>query len=94
MEQWWNEIDRENPKYSDRNLSPCQFYTANFTWTGLRLNPALHASNGLSQGMVVKVEIVLNYIHIFRSYLIDSGLCDLSKNKSVDVQGNKSAFFL
>jgi hypothetical protein len=67
------------------------FFTANFIWTGLRLNPALHAYNGLSQGMVVKVKIFLNYTHIFRPYLADSGLCAFYKNKSVTVKGNNSA---
>jgi hypothetical protein len=25
MEHWWNEIDREKPKYSEKNLFQCQF---------------------------------------------------------------------
>jgi hypothetical protein len=25
MKQLWNEIDRENPKYSEKNLSQCHF---------------------------------------------------------------------
>ena len=30
MKQWWNDIDRENPTYSDRNLSPCHFFHCKF----------------------------------------------------------------
>jgi hypothetical protein len=67
------------------------FATASFTWTGLRSNSALYASNGLSQGKVVKVKIGLIFTHIFRSYLTDSGLCRLYNNKPVKVQGNNSA---
>lgn len=67
------------------------FSTANFTWTGLKLNSALHASNGLSQGKEVKVKISLNYTHIFRSFLADSGLCHLHNSNSVKVQGNNRA---
>jgi hypothetical protein len=25
MEHWWNQIDREKPKYSGKNLSQCHF---------------------------------------------------------------------
>jgi hypothetical protein len=25
MEHWWNEIDREKPKYLEKNLSQCHF---------------------------------------------------------------------
>jgi hypothetical protein len=25
MEHWWNDTDREKPKYSEKNLSQCPF---------------------------------------------------------------------
>jgi len=67
------------------------FSTANFKWTGLRLNSALRASNDLSQGKVVKVKIGLNFTHIFSSFLTNSGLFRLYNNKSVKLKGNNSA---
>jgi hypothetical protein len=54
MEHWWNEIDRENPLYSERNLPQCHLSTTNPTWTDPGSNPGLcgerPATNRLSHG--------------------------------------------
>jgi hypothetical protein len=54
IEHRWNEIDREKPKYSRKNLSQCQFvhHKSHMDWPGIE--PSLRgerpATNRLSHG--------------------------------------------
>jgi len=55
IEHWWNDTDKENRKYSDRNLFQYRtLCTTNPTWNGLGLNPGFcggtAATNSQSQG--------------------------------------------
>jgi hypothetical protein len=55
VEYWWNDTDREKPKYSEKNLSYCHFvsYKYDIPWPGI--GPVLcsdrPAINCLSLGM-------------------------------------------
>jgi hypothetical protein len=50
----WNEIDREKPKYSGKNLSQYHLSTTNPTWIDPESNPGLRderpATNPLNHG--------------------------------------------
>jgi hypothetical protein len=56
VEHWWNEIDREKPKYSGENLSQCHFAHHKSHRTELGSKPGLlgdrPATNRLSHGTV------------------------------------------
>jgi hypothetical protein len=59
-EQRWNDIDRKNPKNSEKNQSKCQFvYHTNPTWTDSGANPGLGgerpATNDLSHGTTIAI---------------------------------------
>jgi hypothetical protein len=38
MERWWNDNDRGNPKWLEKDLSSCYLGNTNPTWTGLKWN--------------------------------------------------------
>jgi len=65
MEDWWNNTDRGNPKYSEKNL-PQSYFTTNFTWTESESKPGLSvekpATNLLSHGRPLRTEIRLNHV--------------------------------
>jgi hypothetical protein len=39
MEHWWNDTDKEKPKYSEKSLSQCQFFNHNSHWDWPRIEP-------------------------------------------------------
>ena len=41
MEYWWNDNDREKPKYSDKNLSECYFvhHKSHMAWPAIEPAP-------------------------------------------------------
>jgi len=41
VEHWWNDTDRGNLKYSEKDLSQCHFVITNLTWTALGSKPSL-----------------------------------------------------
>ena len=65
-EHWWNDTNRGNPKYLDKNLSHFHSEHHNFTRTDLELNPGLGgerpATNRLSNATAERRRINLNYV--------------------------------
>jgi len=41
LEYWWNDTDRGNLKYSEKDLFQCHVVITNLTWTDLRSKPIL-----------------------------------------------------
>jgi hypothetical protein len=54
---WWNDIDRADPKNSEKNLSQCHFVHQNSHMDRPRCKPGLFierpAANCLNHGMVI-----------------------------------------
>jgi hypothetical protein len=46
---WWNDTDRRNPKYSEKNTSPFQLSTIDLTWTGILSNSGLHSEKSATK---------------------------------------------
>jgi hypothetical protein len=66
---WWNDTDREELKFLEKNLFQCHFVPTNITWTGLRLKPGLHgdrpATSSLSHGtacIISNMVIAINHL--------------------------------
>jgi hypothetical protein len=67
MEQWWNDTDRGKVKYSNKNLSQCQFSTLNLTQTELGSKPSFRGEKSaihcLSHGTSHVQVVVHFYFH-------------------------------
>jgi hypothetical protein len=45
MEYWWNDTERENPRYSDKTLSQCHFGHHKYDMDWHRIEPGLLRCN-------------------------------------------------